>query len=267
MENIFIKEIINKSDYDKIPNIYYPNILINSVNNNDIQKELIIYDNKTDTDDYILIENENENKNDIHVNNDLLERYISEHKKVIKIIEFMLINLNIFEINILNYKIYNYDDNNTSKFIKNKISKRQLNIFDIKNFLLKNNVKREETLLKISIMTSKDYEIINKNTDNIKLGIYYIIIKILDIFNYYNKALLYSINLIKELNEIKPENLAELGLFIMLEDTNEIKIKHLNLIKNAYVKDTKKHSIEVTNGNYISIKKNENKKFVLSFVN
>ena len=110
-----------------------------------------------------------------------------EKARVLKVLEFLIVNIDINKLELPNYKKpSNYDD--VPKYLKNKIRKHPNNPFDINKFFLKNNLKKDEIINIISKMTSKtEYDYKDKN--EIKIAIYFILIKIVEIFNYYYKSL------------------------------------------------------------------------------
>ena len=58
---------------------------------------------------------------------------------------------------------------------------------------MKNKINRDDIISKIKEMGVSEIE-----NDDLKIMIYFILIKIIDIYNTYNKCLVYSINLLEE---------------------------------------------------------------------
>jgi hypothetical protein len=261
MEFLFIKEIINQELFKKIGDVklkglfnYYENkinlIEFNNINNEKDDFEFII-DDKNENDN--LTEDEEKEKKEY------LEKVDEELSRIKKIMEYLVVNIELLKIQIPHFKIYDYS--NVSKHIKSKIKSTNHNHpLDIKKFLLKNKISNDDIVEKLKVL-------IDNNTDEIKLNEFklmssFIIITIINIYNYYNKSLEYSKELLKEFPFVirnKDIKLCKIDNEIINMNNDEIKIKHYGLIKNSYISSNNKI------GDFININKNKNKNFEILF--
>lgn len=257
MENLFIKTIINRELFDNSSSLIFDGIFdynpekINIVSFTKNQEEFEIIDK--------VIDEELKNKKD-----EMIKVLNDEKKRIIKILEYLIDNIDIYKVQLPFYKIYDYD--NVSNFMKNKIKKHSNNnYFDIMKFIIKNNINKNKDLIisQFSIMTNnKIYDNLNEN----KLAIFFILIKIIEIFNIYLKSIHYSIDIINE----NPSNTNEDYLinmdnkFFNITD-DEINIYHHNLIKNSFNKNMDKNKLSITSSTIIKIKRNSNKNFEIIF--
>lgn len=256
MEFLFIKKIIDKNLYSKSSDInytdifnYYPN-KENIIKYNLYQDEYNDYEFIIDIDATPLTEKEEE---EMKVFLSILNEEIN---RIEKVLEYLIVNIDINKLKLPNYKIYNYD--NTSKFIKNKVKSNTHN-FDIKKFIFKNKIDKNELVDKMKNILSCDSIDISNDS---KLAIYFIIIQILDIYNYYYKSLTYSCKLLEEYPFIyrnKEEYLTIIDNKYMNITNDEINIFHHNLIKNAFITTTNKY------GKIINIKRGKDKNFEILF--
>jgi hypothetical protein len=256
METFFIKKIINRPLFDNSPSL-----IINGLFDYNTEKIDIVSFTKNQEEFEIIdkdIDEEIKKKKEemINVLND-------EKKRIIKILEYFIINVNINNIQLPFYKIYDYE--NISKFMKSKVKKHSNNnYFDIVKFNLKNGINKDKELIlsKISQMTNSNINVLNE----IKLATLYIIIQIIELFNIYLKSIHYSIELINE----NPSNSNEEYLinmdnkFFNITD-DEINICHHNFIKNTYNKNIDKNNFSITSSTIIKIKKNSNKNYEILF--
>lgn len=256
MEFLFIKKIIDAQVFNKSANVdikdifnYYPTKtkLINFCNYTDSNPD--DYEFVIDIDSNPLTENEEEERTTYM--NSLKEEVL----KTTKVIEYLITNLEISKVKIANFKIYDYD--NTSKYIKSKIKSNNHNL-DVKKFIFKNKIDKDEIIRKIKEMgVIIDGSLIGE----LKLMTYFILIKIIDIYNIYNKCLVYSINLLEEYPFVirnKDEYLSIIDAKFMNITNDEINIYHHNLIKNSYNSNNKI-------GDTINLKKDKNKNFEILF--
>lgn len=257
MENLFIKTIINRQIFDNSSSLIFDGIFDYNPEKIDIvsftknQEEFEIIDKD--------IDDELKNKKD-----EMIKVLNDEKKRIIKILEYLIINIDINKIQFPFYKIYDYD--NVSNYMKNKIKKHSNNnFFDIVKFNIKNNINKNKDVIisQFSIMTNnKYYDNLNEN----KLAILFILIKIIEIFNIYLKSIHYSIDIINE----NPSNTNEDFLinmdnkFFNITD-DEINIYHHNLIKNSFNKNIDKNKFSITSSTIIKIKRNYNKNFEIIF--
>lgn len=254
MENIFIKEIINKKLINNTENIKLKGLFNYNIN----KIEIIEFEKNKDIDEYEYIINNNNNEITDKEQEEIKE-YINnineEIKRIHKIIEYIVTNIELLKIEIPNFKIYDYS--NISKNIRNKV-KTNNHQLDINKFILKNKIedKNIKDITKELLDTNEDI-----NLNQLKKMSIYIIIQIINIFNNYNKCLNYSKQLIEEQPEIiknKEENLCKIDKELIKIENEEIIINHNGIIKNSYISNNKI-------GKYINIKKNKNKKYEISF--
>ena len=187
-----------------------------------------------------------------------------EKKRIIKILEYLIVNIDIHKIQLPFYKIYDYD--NVSNLMKNKIKKHSNNnFFDIIKFNIKNGVNKNKEFIisQFSTMTNiKKFD----NLNEIKLATFFILIKIIEIFNVYLKSIQYSIDIINEnpLNTNEDILVNMDNKFFNITD-DEINIYHHNLIKNSFNKNIDKNKFSITSSTIIKIKRNSNKNFEIFF--
>ena len=199
---------------------------------------------------------------------DIIPKLKDEKSKIIKLLELLIVNIDIQKIQLPHFKIYNYE--NVANHMKTKIKKHSNNnYFDIIKFNLKNGINKDKDLI---LETIKQMSNIDINKDDIKLAIYFILIKIINLFDCYLKCIHYSIELLNdEPSIIKNENFKD--FIINLDNTyfnfvdDEININHHNLIKNSYAKnvDKNKSSMSITSSTIIKLKKNSNKNYEIYF--
>lgn len=257
MEFLFIKKIIDKKLFDNSSDIIIDEIF----NYYDNKEKLIDFNNllnKDESNDYefiIDVDTTPLNENETEEMNIYISAIKEEINRIQKVVEYLIANVDINKIKLLNYKIYNYD--NTSKFIKSKVKNNNHN-FDLKKFILKNKIDKNEIIEKMKKMTIKD---VGQQVSENKLMIYFLLIKIIDFYNYYNKCLTYSLKLLEEYPYIyknKNDYLIEITNKYMNVTNDEINFYHYNLIKNAYVSTNKL-------GDTINLKRGSDKNFEISF--
>ena len=268
----FISNITNTDLFNKQPNIslngifdYYDTkeILINYDNSNSIDNS-----NENLNDNFEIIDNltEEEEKDKA----DFIKTLEEEEVRVKKIIEYLIINLDFTnnKIFVPHYKIYDYS--NTPNYLKKKINNNHP--FDLKKFLIKNGVGKGELTPIIETMINKKAS--DLQLTEMKVMTFFILSKILEIYNAYNKSILYSKAILQENPQIikNKEALVSLNPNIMKIDinaNNKIEIFHLNTIKNAFSKITnntkKATSVSINSSTTIIIEKNSNKGFDINF--
>lgn len=246
-----IKNIVNKKLYDNQPSLNIDGLFIYDIlkfSNSIIEKE---------EEDFVYINNINENESLNETEEKEKDDYINSLKNEIdrinKIMEYLIVNININKINIPNYKIYDYSE--LSKNIRTKI-KNKKHIFDIKLFLIKNKINKDdiEILAKRFLNTNE----LQFNLSENKQMVLFILSKIIEIYNYYHKNLLYSLAIINEIpllikdkeKDNSYNNLININKDIInINDTKTIiTFNHFNLIKNAFNKTENKitSKIEIT---------------------
>lgn len=257
MENLFIKNIINQQLFDNSPSLIIDGIFdynpekIDLISFTKIQEEFEIIDKD--------IDEELKNKKD-----EMIKVLNDEKKRIIKILEYLIVNIDIHKIQLPFYKIYDYD--NVSNLMKNKIKKHSNNnFFDIIKFNIKNGVNKNKEFIisQFSTMTNiKKFD----NLNEIKLATFFILIKIIEIFNVYLKSIQYSIDIINEnpLNTNEDILVNMDNKFFNITD-DEINIYHHNLIKNSFNKNIDKNKFSITSSTIIKIKRNSNKNFEIFF--
>jgi len=255
MEFLFIKEIINYELFNKIADVklkglfnYYQNKI-----------ELIEFEcNNHLTDDFeFVINNENQNltEEEEKEKKEYLEKVDEELLRIRKIIEFLVVNVELLKIQVPHFKIYDYS--NVSKHIKSKIKSNNHQL-DLKKFLMKNKIDSDEIIKKTQELLDTTNEI---KLSEFKLMSGFILINVINIYNYYNKCLLYSKELVKEFPFViknKDNKLCKIDNEIITMNNDEIKIKHYGLIKNSYMSNNKI-------GDFINIHKNKDKNFEILF--
>lgn len=257
MENTFIKTIINRHLFDNSPSLITDGIFdynpekIDLISFTKNKEEFEIIDKDIDED--------LKNKKD-----EMIKVLNEEKKRIIKILEYLIVNIDIHKINLPFYKTYDYD--NVANYMKTKIKKHSNNnFFDIVKFNIKNNINKNKDFI-ISYFSSMTNIKHFDNLNEIKLATFFILIKIIELFNIYLKSIHYSIDLINE----NPSNTNEDYLinmdnkFFNITD-NEINIYHHNLIKNSFNKNIDKNKFSITSSTIIKIKKNSNKNYEIIF--
>lgn len=258
MEHLFIKNFKNPSLFLKCPSID-----IQGIFDYNPEKETIISFTSQETEEFEII-----NKDDDKDFNELISKLKDEKSRIIKLLELLIVNADIQKIQLPHFKIYNYE--NVANHMKTKIKKHSNNnYFDIVKFNLKNGINKDKELILETIKQMSNTDI---NKDDIKLAIYFILIKIINLFDIYLKCVHYSIELLNdEPSIIKNENFKD--FIINLDNTyfnfvdDEININHHNLIKNSYAKniDKNKSSMSITSSTMIKLKKNSNKNYEIYF--
>jgi len=254
---MYIKKIINQSLYDNSVSLITNGIFDYNPDKIDIisftknQEEFEIIDKDMDED----LKNKKEQM--INVLNE-------EKRRIVKILEFLIVNIDIHKIQLPFYKTYDYD--NISNFMKTKVKKHP-NLFDIQKFNLKNGLTKNKDIIlaNFSLMTNINKNELSKMND-IKLAIFYILIQIIELFDIYLKSIHYSIELINEnpLNTNEDYLIDMDNKFFNITD-DEINIFHHNIIKNAFHKNIDKDKMSITSSTIINIKKNSNKNFEIIF--
>lgn len=264
MEFLFIKRIIDKNLFENNSKTVIYNDLFNYYSD---KTELIKYsnnnistdnENNKEKDDYEFVSLTPLNEKEEEEMNNYLAQVKEEIARIEKVIEYMIANIpDIHKIKLLNYKIYDYD--NTSKFIKSKVrAKANIHNFDILKFILKNKINKDDVLMKIREMTVKD---IGSSINENKLAVYYLIIKIIEFYNIYNKCLNYSLKLLEEnpcLYRDKDECLSIIDKKFINLINDELNFYHYNQIKNAYSTTNKL-------GETIVLKRGTDKNFEILF--
>jgi hypothetical protein len=253
MENLFIKTIINREIFDNTPSLIIEGIFdynpekIDLISFTKNQEEFEIIDKDIDED----LKNKKE---------EMIKVLNEEKRRIIKILEYLIVNIDINKIQLPYYKTYDY--NNVSNFMKNRIKKHSNNnFFDIVKFNIKNSINKNKDLIISQISTITNIKHFD-NLNEIKLATFFILIKIIEIFDIYLKSIHYSIDIINE----NPSNTNEDFLinmdnkFFNITD-DEINIFHHNLIKNSF----NKNNLNITPSTFIKIKRNSNKNFEIIF--
>lgn len=260
---MYIKKIINQSLYDNVSSLLTNGIFDYNPDKIDIisfmknQEEFEIIDKNIDED----LKNKKE---------EIINLLNEEKKRIVKILEFFIVNIDIHKIQLPFYKTYDYD--NISNYMKTKVRKHtNNNFFDIVKFNIKNGINKDKEVIitNFSLMTNINKNELSKNLNEFKFAIYYILIQIIELFNIYLKSIHYSIELITEnpsiLNDDYKDYLIDMdNKFFNITD-DEINIFHHNLIKNAFNKNMEKDKMSITSSTIIKIKKNSNKNYEIFF--
>jgi len=240
----FISDISNNFLYSS-----QPSLNINGIFNYDINKEILIFNsndisNNNSNEDFEIVEVEDINENKLNEEEEKEKiLYINEIKdeilRINRIIEYLIINVDINKISIPYYKIYDYSE--LSKNLRTKI-KNNNHIFDIKKFILKNRINNDE--FKNLVKKSLNKEDVNLN--EFKQMTFFILLQIINIYDNYQKALKYSLAIIDKSplifkNKEQIINISKTKDFFNINDTNNsIIIHHLDLIKNTFSKEGKR---------------------------
>jgi hypothetical protein len=255
MEFLFIKEIINYELFNKTPDVKFKG-LFNYYENKTELIEFQCNDHLIDDFEFVNdIENHNLTEEEEKERNEYLEKVDEELGKIRKIIEFLVVNVELLKIQIPHFKIYDYS--NVSKHIKSKIKSANHQL-DIKKFLMKNKIDSDEIIKKTQELLDTTNEI---KLNEFKLMSSFILIIMINIYNYYNKCLLYSKELVQEFPFViknKDTKLCKIDSELITMNNDEIKIKHCGLIKNSYMSNNKI-------GDFINIHKNKDKNFEILF--
>lgn len=253
MENLFIKTIINREIFDNTPSLIIDGIF----DYNPEKIDLVSF--KKNQEEFEIIDKDIDE--DLKKKREEMIKVLNEEKlRVIKILEYLIVNIDINKIQLPYYKTYDY--NNVSNFMKNKIKKHSNNNnFDIVKFNIKNSINKNKDLIisRFSTITNiKHFD----NLNEIKLATFFILIKIIEIFDIYLKSIHYSIDIINEnpLNTNEDYLINMDNKFFNITD-DEINISHHNLIKNSF----NKNNLNITPSTFIKIKRNSNKIFEIIF--
>lgn len=263
MEQYFIKNIINKELYSKLADIDLEGIF----NYTPDKDEIIKYIEKSNF-EYEFILNDIENTLQLSEEEEKIkEEYITnisrEFIKVKKIFEYLIVNVDLNKIIIPHYKIYDYND--TPAFIKKKISKKT-HPFNLKTFLIKNKINKENIIEFASKIQKSETKI--SNSDDNKIMLFFVINKIFEIYATYDKCIRYSLELIREhpyLIRYKEKYLVNITETDFNITNDEINIKHFNEIKYANNKNIENDKIVVLSSTYIKFIKNKSKNYELLF--
>jgi hypothetical protein len=257
MENLFIKTIINRKLFDNSSSLNIEGIF----DYNPEKIDLVSFIKNQDEFEIINKEIDEELKNK---KDEMIKVLNDEKKRVIKILEYLIINIDTQKLQLPFYKTYDY--NNVANYMKTKIKKHSNNnFFDIVKFNIKNGINKNKDFIisQFSKMTNiKDID----NLNEIKLATFFILIKIIEIFNIYFKSIQYSIDIIIDnpLNTNEDYLINMDNKFFNITD-DEINIYHHNLIKNSFNKNMDKNKLSITSSTIIKIKRNSNKNFEIIF--
>lgn len=271
MEQLFIKNIIDKELFNNQPNIIFDDLF----NYYDTKETIISFDNKNNN-EYIIIDKSDLNEKNIHEIDNIDKSNLNEKEqedkdtyiknindelaRIKKVFEYLIVNIEFNKILIPNYK--NYDYSNISNNLKSKI-KSNNHIFDIKKFFIKNSINKNEFDIFISKIFNKN--IIELNLNDIKRMSYYILIKIFELYNEYNKSLLYSLDLLNKYDFLfrnKEDYLININSNYFNIINDKIEINLFNTIKNLYSKNNKNNILK---SNILVISKNKNNIFEFNF--
>lgn len=254
MNKILISNIINQDLYNNQPSLILDGILNYDMN----KKELIKFTdtNNNKEEDYEVIDKITDEN--IKEKEEYIKGIKDEIDRINKIMEFLVVNLDINKITIPYYKIYDYSD--LPKNLRTKI-KSNSHIFDIKKFIIKNKINKDEIETYSKKILNKSQ--LNFNLTENKIMIIFIIIKIFNIYEYYYQNLNYSLNVLNENSDLiknKNKDNSYINLINIdknLIDLNESKtifsITYFDEIKNGYNKIGKngtKIEININKDNY-----------------
>ena len=255
--NFFISSIYDNDIYIKTPNISYKGLLDYYEN----KEEIIKYENeKVENEEFEIIDKDDNIDEHKEMREGLMKGFDEERKRVKKVIEYLIVNMDMNSLELPYYKTYDYGD--VPKYMKTKIKKHP-NYFDINIFMNKNKMNKEFLIDLFDVKVD-----INKLSIH-KICIYHIFYKIFDLYNQYNKALIYSIELLKIYpNLLKDDKYLDYLVKINPNQFNiindEIRINHLNELKNAYVYKQDKKQMVIHSSSLITFHK-EDKKYKIIF--
>jgi hypothetical protein len=263
MEQLFIKNIINKELYSKLADIDLEGIF----NYSPDKEEIIKYIEKSNL-EYEFILNNLENTSPLTEEEEKIkEEYITkiseEFIKIKKIFEYLIVNVDINKVIIPHYKIYDYND--TPAFIKKKISKKT-HLFNLQTFLIKNKVNKDDIINFAAKIQNLEVKMINKEESKIML--FFVIYKIFELYTTYDKCIRYTLELLKEyphLMRYKDEYLINVDEKYFNISNDEINITHFNEIKYANNKHVEKDKVSILNSTFIKFVKNKNKNYEILF--
>jgi hypothetical protein len=249
METLFIKKIINKELFNITPSIILDGLFCSSIdkelvftkNDNNDEYEFIINIDNIDTTN---LTNDEENDTNIYI-----KMVNEEYNKITNNIKYLIANIDLKKLIIQDYKVNDYSD--TPNYLKKKI---KTHIYDAKKFIIKNNIDKNKINNTISQITNN--EIQPTEINEIKLILYFVLIKFIDLYNCYNKSILYSLELLREypyLIRYKDDYLVSINPAFFTITNDEITIMHLNTINNAYAKTSNAN----INSSKINISKNK----------
>jgi len=240
MNKILISNITNQDLYNNQSSLILDGILHYDIN----KQELIKFTDTTDTtnnteEEYEVIDKITDDNNDNNDNNNNdnneLEEYIKGVKEEIdrinKIMEFLVVNLDINKMTIPYYKVYDYSD--LPKNLRTKV-KSNSHIFDIKKFIMKNKINKEDIEAYSKKILNRSQ--LNFNLSENKIMIVFILMKIFNIYEYYHQNLNYSLKVLQENSELI-KNKEKDGSYSNLININEIKNKefmNLNDLKTSF---------------------------------
>lgn len=243
MNKILISNITNQDLYNN-----QSSLILDGILNYDINKqELIKFTDTTNTtiteEEYEVIDKITDDNND---NNNELEEYIKGVKEEIdrinKIMEFLVVNLDINKMTIPYYKVYDYSD--LPKNLRTKV-KSNSHIFDIKKFIIKNKINKEDIEAYAKKILNRSQ--LNFNLSENKIMIVFILMKIFNIYEYYHQSLNYSLKVLKENPELI-KNKEKDGSYINLININENKNKELMNLNDLKTSFSITYFDEIKNG-------------------
>ena len=245
-------EICNSQLYNKIPDINLKGLL----NYYENKINLLEFENNKSNEDFefiINVDSSSLSEEEELIRKTYLDDVIEEIGRIKKVMEYFVTNIDLLKLQVANFKIYDYS--NISKHIKNKL---KIHNFDLKQFLMKNKIDKLKLINQIKELldTSDDIQL-----NESKLMSSFLLLKIIEIYNNYNKQLLYSRQLLEEIPSIikeKDKKLVKIDKELIKLDKDELLFKFDRTIKNAFTKDNKL-------GTIIAIQKNKDKNFVISF--
>ena len=263
MEQLFIKNIINKELYSKLADIDLEGIF----NYSPDKEEIIKYIEKSNLEYEFIINNIDNTSLLTEEEEKLKDEYITkisqEFIKIKKIFEYLIVNVDINKTIVPYYKIYDYND--TPAFIKKKISKKT-HLFNLQTFLIKNKVNKEEIIDFAAKIQNLEVKFISK--DENKIMLFFVIYKIFEIYTTYDKCIRYSLELLKDypyLIRYKEEYLINVDEKYFNISNDEINITHFNEIKYANNKHIEKDKVSILNSTFVKFIKNKNKIYEILF--
>jgi hypothetical protein len=249
--NFFISSIYDNDIYLKTPNVSYKGLFDYYENKEEIIKYNIVDIGNNEEFEIIDKEGETHDIEKKELREGLIKGFEEERQRTKRVIEYLIVNIDVNKLELPYYKSYDYND--VPKYMKTKI-KKHTNLFDIKVFMSKNKINKEYL---INLFDLKD-----NNLSVNKLCIYHILYKIIELYNLYNKALIYSIELLKKYPNLLDEDkyldyLVKINPNHFVIKNDEINILHVNEIKNAYLRKEEKTQMSIQSSSTILFHKQD----------
>lgn len=243
MNKILISNITNQDLYNNQSSLILDGILHYDIN----KQELIKFTDTTNTtnnteEEYEVIDKITDDNNDKNELEEYVKGIKEEIDRINKIMEFLVVNLDINKMTIPYYKVYDYSD--LPKNLRTRV-KSNSHIFDIKKFIMKNKINKDDIEAYSKKILNRSQ--LNFNLTENKIMIVFILMKIFNIYEYYHQSLNYSLKVLKENPELI-KNKEKDGSFINLININETKNKELMNLNDLKTTFSISYFDEIKNG-------------------